>query len=142
MHCRRCTWRWWVGFLSSFQVLEHSLNRLPSTFIKRTAFPKLIDWLIFILFFIFWVERVLKIFARKREFLMMQHRKKKSWCIYLFFGNKHVLQNNCLGKIWVEWTAIELIVLIIIIAVLIIHAKKKYSPWYFYLFYNVNKHVL
>ena len=37
---------------------------------------------------------------------------------------------------------IVLIVLIVIIVVLIIHANNKYSVWYFYLSYNVNKHVL
>ena len=35
---------------------------------------------------------------------------------------------------------IVLIVLIVVIAVLIIHASK-HSAWYFYLSYNVNKHV-
>ena len=37
---------------------------------------------------------------------------------------------------------IGIIVLIVIIAVLNIHANKKISAWYFYLSYNVNKHVL
>ena len=36
---------------------------------------------------------------------------------------------------------IVVIVLIVVIAVLIIHAGNKYSAWYFYLSYNVNKHV-
>ena len=130
------------------------------------TFPKLIDWFLFYFLFFGWggfwkfllekggglrqngggeggVSRNWGCILRFCwKFLMMQHRKKKSWCVYLFFGIKHVLQNNCLGKIWDEWTAIELIVLIIIIAVIIIHAKNKYSAWYFYLSYNVNKHVL
>ena len=38
--------------------------------------------------------------------------------------------------------AILLKVLIIIIAVSIIHLNNKYSAWYFYLSYNVNKYVL
>ena len=37
---------------------------------------------------------------------------------------------------------IVLTVLIIIIAILIIHANNKHSAWYFYLPYNVHKHVL
>ena len=28
---------------------------------------------------------------------------KKSWRVYLSFVNKHVLQNNCLNKIWDDW---------------------------------------
>ena len=38
--------------------------------------------------------------------------------------------------------AIVLIVLIVIIAVLIIHANDKHSARYFYLSHNVNKYVL
>ena len=37
---------------------------------------------------------------------------------------------------------IVLIVLIVMIAALIIHANNKHSAWYFYLPYNVHKHVL
>ena len=36
------------------------------------------------------------------RFLMMQHGKK-FWCVNLSFVNKHVLQNNCLNKIWDDW---------------------------------------
>ena len=28
---------------------------------------------------------------------------KQSWCVHLFFVNKHVLKNNCLNKIWDDW---------------------------------------
>ena len=67
--------------------------------------------------------------------------RKKSWCVYLSFVNQHVLQNNCLKYemigIWIVF-----IVMIVKTAVLIIHANNKNSAWYFYLSYNVNKHVL
>ena len=28
---------------------------------------------------------------------------KQSWCVHLFFVNKHVLKNNCLNKILDDW---------------------------------------
>ena len=31
----------------------------------------------------------------------MEHRK--SWCVYLYFVNKHVLQNNWLNKVIDDW---------------------------------------
>ena len=46
-----------------------------------------------------WEKISWKIFWR---FLVMHHRKK-SWCVYLSFVNRHVLQNNCLSKTWDDW---------------------------------------
>ena len=42
---------------------------------------------------------ILRFFWR---FLVMQYRKK-SWCVCLFFTNKHVLQNNSLNIICDDW---------------------------------------
>ena len=54
---------------------------------------------------------------------------KKSWCVYLSFVNKYVLQNNCLCDDWHcnNFNSVN----IVIIVVLIIHANKKHSGWYF-----------
>ena len=73
------------------------------------------------------------------KFLMMQ--EKKYWCVYLSFVNKQVLQNNCLNKKW-DGRHCNSFIVLIVIAVLIIHANNKHSAWYFYLYYHVNKHAL
>ena len=39
---------------------------------------------------------ILRFFWR---FLMIQHKKKKTCCVYLSFVNEHVPENNCLNKI-------------------------------------------
>ena len=68
---------------------------------------------------------------------------KKSWCIYLYFVNKHMLPNNCSGKIWDDWHYNSFNnVDIAMIAVLVIHANNKYSVSFFYISYNVKKPVL
>ena len=52
---------------------------------------------------------------------------RKSWCVYLSFLNKHVLQNRCLKKYEMIGILIVLIALVVIIAVLIIHSNNKYD---------------
>ena len=63
-----------------------------------------------------------------KAFLETPHEaayEKKSWCAFLSFVDKHVLQNNTLNKIWDDWHCNILIVFIVIIAVLIIHEYNK-----------------
>ena len=53
--------------------------------------------------------------------------RKKSWCIYLFFVNKHVLKITAYIKYKMIGIVVVLIVLIIVLCSCIIHANNKYS---------------